>query len=146
MENPNLKVLLLGWDETTQASNSGQPESLPLLQALASNTTLTAILPHLPTGQPSNARITSLDTLTLADLDELQPARVVGAWESPAAPYIGATQNQADGADSSQTTLNETGYIQQKSPQTFFWPMSRQWKLRSPVPMRPTTLTIPAII
>ncbi|SMB97687.1 hypothetical protein SAMN00120144_1585 [Hymenobacter roseosalivarius DSM 11622] len=121
MENPNLKVLLLGWDETTQVNYSGQPDSLSLLQALASQTTLTAILSHLPEGQLSNARITSLDSLTLADLDELQPVRAVGAWQAPAAPYIGATPtetaDQENGqAGLSETDLNKTGYLPENSP------------------------------
>ncbi|QNP50976.1 hypothetical protein H9L05_12595 [Hymenobacter qilianensis] len=119
MENPNLKVLLLGWDETTQVNDSDQPDSLPLLQALASRTALTAILPHLPTGQLSNARITSLDTLTLADLDELQPVRDISSWQAPAAPYIGATQDKAESAGLSQTAPDEKDYLTQNSPQTF---------------------------
>ncbi|MBC6606729.1 glycosyltransferase [Hymenobacter sp. BT188] len=116
MENPNLKVLLLGWDETTQVTDSDQPESLPLLQALASRTTLTAILPHLPTGQLSNARITSLDTLTLADLDELQPVRDISSWQSPAAPYIGAAQDQTEEAGLGEAASEETDYLIQNSP------------------------------
>jgi hypothetical protein len=124
MENPNLKVLLLGWDETTQATESGQPESLQLLQALASQTALTAILPHLPetAAQLPQAHITSLDALTLEDLAELNTPRVTGPWQAPAAPYVGSSETATEGtpsADDQQlsTAANtETGYLPHNSP------------------------------
>lgn len=99
MENPNLKVLLLGWDETLHITDPDQSDSMSLLQALAAQTTLTAILPHLPADAAQlvhRARLTGLDTLDAADLQALATSRVAGAWQVPAAPYVGASEPAPD--------------------------------------------------
>jgi hypothetical protein len=126
MENPNLKVLLLGWDETMQGSDLGPAEAQSLLQTLASQTDLTAILPHLPEAdQLALAHIVGLDTLTPEALQALTTSRIAGEWQAPAAPYVGASvpapgsttgQTKADFSDETADSATQGQSLQNSPP------------------------------
>lgn len=159
MENPNFKVLLLGWDETTPVNESEQPGSLPLIEALVSQATLTAILPHLP-AEASNfpqARITGLDGLTAADLAAMTTLRVAGAWQAPAAPYRGASPSDSvsylpnpqgttapSGLSIEANGSAASGYTLQKSPPDLFLPDEQTADDAEPGPAEAHDLNQPA--
>ncbi|GGE93879.1 glycosyltransferase family 4 protein [Hymenobacter cavernae] len=96
MNSQNFTLLLLGWDDTPQ-SGTPQPAALELARALSPQTTLSVILPHLPTSSAEkvpHAHITGLGDLSLTDLETAAGSSVnrpAGAWEAPAAPYAGAS-------------------------------------------------------
>ncbi|AIZ64428.1 hypothetical protein PK28_13440 [Hymenobacter sp. DG25B] len=97
METPNLKVLLLGWDDTYPTQH---PPAAPLglARTLAAHSQLTVVLPTLPA---STAPIAGVDVTAIGNLsaEELQAAvdqsrsavTARAAWKTPAAPYLGAT-------------------------------------------------------
>ncbi|OUJ71948.1 glycosyltransferase family 4 protein [Hymenobacter crusticola] len=99
MNSQNFTLLLLGWDDTPQHSGSPQPAPLELARSLSPQATLSVILPHLPGSSGEeipHAHITGLADLQLSDLEAAAGApinRPAGAWEAPAAPYVGATHN-----------------------------------------------------
>ncbi|MBC6696538.1 glycosyltransferase [Hymenobacter puniceus] len=90
-----LTVLMLGWDAPAEAEAT--PAATPaLVEALAPHATLTLLLPHLPEPMqlPAPGTATGLGNLTAEELaladthfDAIHPE----TWQSPAAPYLGAT-------------------------------------------------------
>lgn len=100
MPTVNRKVLLLGWDDRLRLTEPTGPAPLALTQALATQNTLSVILPHLPTGERMpNAHVTGLGDLSLLQFEQAAGgpvARPAGEWEAPAAPYIGASADLAE--------------------------------------------------
>ncbi|MBC6990371.1 glycosyltransferase [Hymenobacter sp. BT491] len=101
MEMPSLKVLLLGWDDTPKTQDRSHLATLPLAQALAAQTDLSLVLPHLPASGYSlpNGRVIGLGDLSMAELEALQlfPVRdTAGAWQSPSAPYVGSSASGSE--------------------------------------------------
>ncbi|QNH63355.1 glycosyltransferase [Hymenobacter sediminicola] len=93
-----LKVLLLSWDAPAPSSEaSAVPVTTPtLVAALAPHADLTLLLPHLPEPMQLSSRIhaTGLGDLTAADLaltGTERNALRLETWQSPAAPYLGAS-------------------------------------------------------
>ncbi|WBA43810.1 glycosyltransferase family 4 protein [Hymenobacter canadensis] len=90
-----LKVLMLGWDAPTEAEPT-PAATAALVSALAPHAALTLLLPHLaePMHLPAPATATGLGNLTAEELalaDTHFNAIHPETWQSPAAPYLGAT-------------------------------------------------------
>ncbi|WP_303310643.1 glycosyltransferase [Hymenobacter sp. BT730] len=108
METSPLKVLLLGWDDTYHQLPS-VPAPLGLARTLSSHTDLTVVLPSLPaaTEPIAGAELTAIGNLSVEEL-QAAIAQERGAvtqrqgWESPAAPYQGATPTEQDPFANSQ--------------------------------------------
>lgn len=116
METPNLKVLLLGWDEPVPVAPS-HPSPQALTAALMPEADVTVLVPNLPAEAaafPAAADVTSLASLTVAQVEaavaalrEATPART--AWKAPAAPYTGSGEAAVPGqteASAPQPTLD----------------------------------------
>ncbi|MBD2714909.1 glycosyltransferase [Microvirga sp. STR05] len=93
-----LKVLLLSWDAPAPSSEaSAVPVTSPaLVAALAPHADLTLLLPHLSEPMQLSAliRATGLGDLTAADLaltGTERNALRLETWQSPVAPYLGAS-------------------------------------------------------
>jgi|GEM_PF-6342544 len=99
MTTTPLKVLLLGWDTpVAPAGVLASPAAAPnLVSALAPRTDLTLLVPYLsePLRGSVAANITGLGNLTAEELALLEARFNVAhpeTWQSPAAPYLGASE------------------------------------------------------
>ncbi|TYZ14302.1 glycosyltransferase [Hymenobacter lutimineralis] len=111
MGTPNLKVLLLGWDEPLPDAEAPTPQALA--QALVPQTDVTVLMPHLSAEAapfPASANVTSLGNLTAAEVQaavaamrQATPGRT--AWNAPAAPYTGSSQDAGPGLDEQAAPL-----------------------------------------
>ncbi|MFD2785414.1 glycosyltransferase family 4 protein [Hymenobacter rubripertinctus] len=89
------RVLLLGWNEAPRAGELAVPSVRPLVHHLAPLAPLSVMLPHLPQPPfsiPATARVTGLADLSLAEAlaPRPRPDQRPGAWQRPAAPYVGS--------------------------------------------------------
>lgn len=116
METPNLKVLLLGWDDMYPPQHP-VPAPLGLARALASHNQLTVVLPTLPaaTAPISGVDVTAIGSLSVEELqaavDQSRSAVTErAAWKTPAAPYLGATPaEETSPASAQQATAPSAG-------------------------------------
>ncbi|MBB4600470.1 hypothetical protein HNQ93_000050 [Hymenobacter luteus] len=100
-------VLLLGWDEAPRTGELSAPGIRSLVQALAPRLPLSVMvprLPHPPFATLPTTRLTALAALTPAEAaaPRPRPDQRPGAWQRPAAPYLGAAEVAA--ADSGPTS------------------------------------------
>ncbi|RPD50408.1 hypothetical protein DNI29_06345 [Hymenobacter sediminis] len=89
-------VLLLGWDEAPRTGKLSAPGIRSLVQALAPRTPLSVMvprLPHPPFVTAPTTRLTALAELTPTEAaaPRPRPDQRPGAWQRPAAPYLGAS-------------------------------------------------------
>lgn len=90
-------VLLLGWNEVPTADGLPGASVRALVQGLSARLPLSVMLPHLPhppLATPTATRVTGLANLTEAEAraPRPRPDQRPGAWQRPAAPYLGASE------------------------------------------------------
>ncbi|MBC6612206.1 glycosyltransferase [Hymenobacter sp. BT507] len=129
MKMNNLKVLLLGWDNAYPTGEVATPDTLELARALAPYTQLAVLLPHLPANDadlPTEAHVTGIGNLTLAELDAADaylPSEQLTPVAYPSFPYVGAehtidevaqpfapTTDSAPAADATATLLDADAF------------------------------------